>query len=83
MLQRLEESEDDDDFDNDIIVQDPLDIEPTNKKQKMNDVRDVSHLAKRFKGGRVSKRPPGKMNDPKEDLIFVSDGEMDGDDPDD
>lgn len=63
---------------------DPVDLvdplgggdEPAKKKQK---VRDVSHLSKRFKGSRAAKRPPGKMNDPSEDLIYVSDC----DDPDD
>lgn len=74
-----QDSDDDDDFD-EIIEEDPLDLEaPPSKKQK---VRDISHLTKRFKGGRGPKRPPGKMNDPTEDLICVSDGEFDADDPD-
>lgn len=57
--------------------QDPLELEPPTKKQK---VRDVSHLSKRFKGRRTGKRPPGKMNDPSEDIMYVSD--VDADDPD-
>lgn len=74
------DSDDDEDFDDDIIEEDPLDLDqPPSKKQK---IRDISHLSKRFKGGRGPKRPPGKMNDPTEDLICVSDGEFDGDDPD-
>lgn len=78
------DSDDDEDFDDDLIEEDPLELEqPPSKKQKM--VRDVSHLTKRFKGGRGGrgpKRPPGKMNDPSEDLICVSDGDFDADDPD-
>jgi hypothetical protein len=65
-----------------------LSLSPLSKKQKL---RDISHLQKRYKGPPVSKkvnkkrrggpkRPLGKMNDPKEDLIYVSDGDMDGDD---
>jgi hypothetical protein len=83
---------DDEDFDSDpdpIIEDDPLEteeLEPPSKKQK---IRDVSHLTKRFKGsgrpGRPGRkqirRPPGKMNEPLEDLIYVSD--VDADDPDD
>lgn len=74
----LIEEDDDSDFGYDpdpIDEVDPLE-EPPNKKQK---VRDISHLTKRFKGSRAAKRPPGKMNDPSEDLICVSDC----DDPDD
>lgn len=70
----LIEEDDDSDFAYDpepIEEVDPLEG-PPKKKQK---VRDISHLSKRFKG----KRPPGKMNDPSEDLISVSDC----DDPDD
>jgi hypothetical protein len=82
-----EDFEEDDD---DIMepIEDPLEIEddPPIKKQK---IHDVSHLTKRFKGSsaaqkpkrnRATKRPLGKMNDPKEDILFVSDGEIDGDD---
>lgn len=83
LQETFEDSEDDDDSDVGVIEEDPLQFEPPKKKQKLRDVRDVSHLTKRFKGGRTSKRPPGKMNDPSEDLIYVSDGDMDGDDPDD
>lgn len=73
----IEEDEDSDfGFDPDPIETDPLNNEPPKKKQK---VRDISHLTKRFKGSRAAKRPPGKMNDPNEDLIYVSDC----DDPDD
>lgn len=79
----FEDSEDDDDSDVGVIEEDPLLFEPPKKKQKLRTVRDVSHLTKRFKGGKKSKRPPGKMNDPSEDLIYVSDGDIDGDDPDD
>lgn len=73
----VEEDEDSDfGFDPDPVDPvDPLNNEPPKKKQK---VRDVSHLSKRFKGSQA-KRPPGKMNDPSEDLIYVSDC----DDPDD
>jgi hypothetical protein len=76
------DSEDDDEDFDAPIEGDPLEIqEPPKKKQKL---RDISHLSKRFKGGRsTGKRPPGKMNDPSEDLIYVSDGDMDADDPDD
>lgn len=71
---------------------DPLAVEeepssPPNKKQKL---RDISHLQKKYQGpqpGKKSnqrrggaKRPLGKMNDPKQDSIYVSDGDMDGDD---
>lgn len=74
----VNESEDDDDSEG-FEELDPLEIEPPKKKTKLSgDVRDISHLTKRFKGGRA-KRPPGKMNDPSEDLIYVSDC----DDPDD
>jgi hypothetical protein len=78
----LEPDDDDDDDD----VADPLEIEespqPPNKKQKL---RDISHLSKRYKGPppsskRRPKRPLGKMNDPKQDLIYISDGDIDGDD---
>lgn len=77
----IEEDEDSDfGFDPDPVdTVDPLDNGPPKKKQK---VRDISHLSKRFKGikgNRAAKRPPGKMNDPDEDLICVSDC----DDPDD
>jgi hypothetical protein len=74
----LIEEDDDSDFgyDPDPIDVDPLEDQPPRKKQK---VRDVSHLSKRFKGSRAAKRPPGKMNDPSENLIYVSDC----DDPDD
>lgn len=78
-LLKRADSDDDDDFD-EIIEDDPLGTEPPKKKQK---VRDVSHLSKRYKGvkgKRGAKRPPGKMNDPSEDLIYVSDGDFDGDD---
>lgn len=77
----VEDSDDDEDFDEDPEPPDEEDhllLEPPKKKHK---VRDISHLTKRFKG-KASKRPPGKMNDPSEDLINVSDGEIDGDDPD-
>lgn len=75
-----------DDEDDDDDVADPLEIEespqPPNKKQKL---RDISHLSKRYKGPppstkRRPKRPLGKMNDPKQDLIYISDGDVDGDD---
>jgi hypothetical protein len=85
--------DDDDDYDDDVdAFEDPLALEdepspPPNKKQKL---RDISHLQKRYKGpppGKKSgqrrggaKRPLGKMNDPKQDCIYVSDGDMDGDD---
>lgn len=75
--------EDDQESDDDDITEDPLTIaaddEPPNKKQK---VHDISHLTKRYKGPakRRPKRPLGKMNDPKQDLIYVSDGDVDGDD---
>lgn len=72
----FDDSEDDDDSDVGVIEEDPLHLEPPKKKQKLH---SVSHLTKRFKGGRAPKRPPGKMNDPNEDLIYVSDC----DDPDD
>lgn len=78
-----DDSDEDDDSDNDIddiIESDPLELEPPKKKHKLH---DVSHLTKRFKGGRSGKRPPGKRNDPTEDMIYVSDGEIDADDPDD
>lgn len=82
--------DDDDDEDTDDEALDPLAMEnrepspPPNKKQKL---RDISHLQKRYKGAPPSqmpqktkrrggaKRPLGKMNDPKEDLIYVSDGD--------
>lgn len=76
------DSDDDDEFADDLIIEeDPLLLnQPPNKKQK---IQDVSHLKKRFKGkGAKAKRPPGKMNDPLEDLIYVSDGDFDADDPD-
>lgn len=75
-----------DDDDDDEEVDSPT---PPSKKQKF---RDISHLTKRYKGpptkrrggkassGSGSKRPLGKMNDPKQDLIYVSDGDVDGDD---
>lgn len=80
-----------DDFDDDDAFGDPLALDeplsPPNKKQKL---RDVSHLQKKYKGppsGKRSnqrrggaKRPLGKMNDPKQDCIYVSDGDIDGDD---
>jgi transcription initiation factor TFIID TATA-box-binding protein len=76
----LEPDEDEDDDD----VADPLELEesppPPNKKQKL---RDISHLSKRYKGPpskRRPKRPLGKMNDPKQDLIYISDGDVDADD---
>lgn len=75
----LIEEDDDSDFGYDpdpIDDVDPLGDQPPKKKQKL---RDISHLSKRFKGSRGAKRPPGKMNDPSEDLISVSDC----DDPDD
>lgn len=76
----MNDSDDDEDFD-DLIEEDPLDLEqPPAKRQRQ--VRDVSHLTKRFKGAKGSRRPPGKMNDPTEDLICVSDGDFDADDPD-
>lgn len=71
-----DDSEDDDDFPD--LDPDPLELEPPSKKQK---IHDVSHLTKRFKGKRAGKRPPGKMNDPNEDLMFVSDEDPDVDDP--
>jgi hypothetical protein len=75
----LENDSEDEEADFDDPIDDPLELEPPNKKQKL---RDVSHLSKRFKGGRgTGKRPPGKVNDPSEDLIYVSDGEIDADDP--
>ena len=71
----LEPDEDEDDDD----VADPLELDesppPPNKKQKL---RDISHLSKRYKG--PPKRPLGKMNDPKQDLIYISDGDVDADD---
>lgn len=81
LLNPMIDSDDDEDIDFDPQVEDdPLELEPPKKKQKF---RDVSHLAKRFKG-RSSKRPPGKAsNDPSEDNIYVSDGDFDADDPDD
>lgn len=88
-MKLIGQDSDEDDFeaDPDLVGEDPLDIEPRKKKQKMGEdrggVRDVSHLAKRFKGGRGAKRPPGKMNDPTEDLIYVSDGDIEADDPED
>ena len=73
----LIEDDEDSEFGYDPEPIDPVDpLEPPNKKQK---VRDVSHLSKRFKGSRAALRPPGKMNDPSDDLILVSDC----DDPDD
>lgn len=87
--------DDDDDYDDDVdAFDDPLALDdalpssPPNKKQKL---RDISHLQKKFRGPAPSgkkgsqrrggaKRPLGKMNDPKQDCIYVSDGEMDGDD---
>ncbi|CRK90887.1 CLUMA_CG004575, isoform A [Clunio marinus] len=77
------DDDDDDDFDDpdQEIEDDPLEIGSiANKKRKL---RDVSHLTKRYKKKRTSKRPPGKMNDPSENMIYVSDGEIDADDPDD
>lgn len=73
------DSDDDEDIDFDPPVEDdPLQLEPPLKKQKF---RDISHLAKRFKG-RASKRPPGKAsNDPSEDNMNISDGDIDADDP--
>ncbi|KAG5683842.1 hypothetical protein PVAND_013105 [Polypedilum vanderplanki] len=84
------EMDDDDDDEDDVIEEDSLNIPdsppPPAKKQK---IRDISHLTKRYKGPptkkapqqrRGSKRPLGKMNDPKQDLIYVSDGDVDGDD---
>lgn len=81
LLNPMIDSDDDEDIDFDPQVEDdPLELEPPKKKQKF---RDVSHLAKRYKG-RSSKRPPGKVsNDPTEDNIYVSDGDFDADDPDD
>lgn len=76
VLTLLENDSEDEEADFDDPVEDPLDLEPPKKKQKL---RDVSHLSKRFKG--TGKRPPGKMNDPSEDLIYVSDGDIDADDP--
>lgn len=85
----IEDDEDDDDDEDDEAL-DPLAMEnrepspPPNKKQKL---RDISHLQKRYKGPPPpqvpqknkrrggAKRPLGKMNDPKEDLIYVSDGD--------
>lgn len=81
--------EDDDDIDDDVdTFEDPLALDdepssPPNKKQKL---RDISHLQKKFKGtappGKKNsqrrggaKRPLGKMNDPKQDCIYVSDGD--------
>lgn len=79
----MNDSDDDDEdveFDTDPIDEDPLELGPPKKKQKL---RDVSHLTKRFKGRKATgKRPPGKMNDPSEDLIYVSDGDIEADDPD-
>jgi hypothetical protein len=77
VLQLLENDSEDDEAEFEDPIDDPLQLEPPAKKQK---IRDVSHLSKRFKGS--GKRPPGKLNDPTEDLIYVSDGDMDGDDPD-
>lgn len=91
----IEMDDDDDDDEDDVMdpLEDPLNLDdadspnfPPTKKQKL---RDVSHLTKRYKGPpakkapqqrRGSKRPLGKMNDPKQDLIYVSDGDVDGDD---
>jgi hypothetical protein len=72
---------DDPDSDNEFFF-DPdenLEIEPPNKKQKMH---DSSHLTKRYKGPvkKTPRRPLGKMNEHKEDRMYVSDGEF-GDDP--
>lgn len=85
-MKMIGQDSDDDDFeaDPDIVDEDPLDLDPRKKKRKTDEgVRDISHLSKRFKGGRRAKRPPGKMNDPTEDLIYVSDGDIDADDPED
>lgn len=89
-MKMIGQDSDDDDFEADPdleVNEDPLNLEPLKKKQKLHaadrgGVRDISHLSKRFKGGRGAKRPPGKMNDPTEDLIYVSDGDIDADDPD-
>ena len=88
--------ESDMDDDSDIGFDDPLALNdddelspPASKKQKL---RDISHLQKKYKGpppGKRSnnhrrsggvKRPLGKMNDPKKDSMYVSDGDIDGDD---
>lgn len=71
-----EDSEDDFDVEPD---KDPLEDPPSKKQCQMKDVRDVSHLTKKFKVEHVAKRPPGKLNDISEDRINVSD---DADDPD-
>ena len=77
----LEPDDEDDDDDVADPLEDPLEESPpASKKQK---IRDISHLTKRYKGPpskRRPKRPLGKMNDPKQDLIYVSDGDVDGDD---
>lgn len=59
-----------------------LEIEPPNKKQRLQN--DSSHLTKRYKGPvkKAPRRPLGKMNEHKEDRMNVSDGEFDPDDPD-
>lgn len=77
----------DDAFDDPLALDDEP-SSPPNKKQKL---RDISHLQKKYRGppppGKKNnqrrgggKRPLGKMNDPKQDLFNVSDGEIDGDD---
>lgn len=88
----MDDDDDEDDMDDFETVEDPLaldepDEQPPNKKQKL---RDISHLQKKYRGPppsgkknnqqRRGKRPLGKMNDPKQDSIYVSDGEIDGDD---
>lgn len=73
---------DDPDSDNEFFF-DPdenLEVEPPNKKQR---IIDSSKLTKRYKGPdkKAPRRPLGKMNEHKEDRMYVSDGEFDPDDP--
>lgn len=85
----VEMDDDDDDDDDDVEgadpLEDPLSVPDSPPPMKKHKVHDVSHLQKKYKGPptkrrRGSKRPLGKMNDPKQDLMYVSDGDLDGDD---
>jgi len=73
-LSLVEQSDDEEDFQEPPA--DPLRIEDEPPTKKL---RSIDHLTKRFKGRRP-KRPPGKMNDPNEDMICVSDDDVDPDD---
>jgi transcription initiation factor TFIID TATA-box-binding protein len=81
------DEDDSDDDDEEVFdpLEDPLEIESSPPPMKKQKLRDVSHLTKRYKGpskcrGGGTKRPLGKMNEPKHDMMNVSDGEIDADD---